>query len=173
VRAKNPKGRSSDKVMQDRVAEMMGYLAIRPQLLRGQLHTLFCQRWNCHWRTVDRILSRARDEMLARLKMSKDEFRCQSLAFYEGIASNPKAKNFEKLQARRLADEMFGAFPPRTSLVGNIEGQALKVDVGEVREMSTDELKALVAKAAAAGIAGLAVEAEASAAPKVVVEQGV
>jgi hypothetical protein len=87
--AKAP-GRPPDKVIEDRVGEAMAILASRPSVSRFQLHKLLKPRWNCHWRTIDRMVAHARANLMERLNRSREEFRCDVLAAYEKELANEK-----------------------------------------------------------------------------------
>lgn len=128
--------RPPDAVIAGRVAEAVVILSHRPGVHRCELHKLLCQRWNCHWRTVDRIVSRAREEMRKRYGRTREEMRNDSAAFYEAMMNDPKATPADKRQARRAYDELFGLDAPKQMQVTGPEGGPQEI----VIHVSPDEL---------------------------------
>jgi hypothetical protein len=119
--------RPTDAVIDGRTAEMVAVLSTRPHVQRVQLHVQFCERWRCHWRTVDRIVARARKEIFDRLGRSKEQFRCESLAFYEAMTADPKASVAEKTKARQRIDDLLGLDAPKRSELSGPDGGPLDV----------------------------------------------
>jgi hypothetical protein len=104
-------GRPPDAVLDNRISEAIQVLASRPNVQRCQLHKLFCVKWNCHWRTVDRMVACARRAMLERLNRSRETFRCEVLAGYERELASDKAT--VRLAALDGICELLGLCAPR------------------------------------------------------------
>ena len=114
--------RPPDAVVDARIAEACAVLAARPTVHRCQLHAEFAKRWGCHWRTIDRILVRARALLMERLQRSREDFRAESLAFYEALTADPHASVAEKTRARQRIDELLGLdAPTRQELSGSLD----------------------------------------------------
>lgn len=146
-KARNPKGASSQKVIEERVAEAITILANRPQLHKATLHRELTTRWNCHWRTVDRTLARAREEMFKRMNRTKEEFRMESLTFYEAKMADPKATVSEQLRARQCVDQLLGLNAPSMHQITTPAGQPLQVeDVSEMPKLSKTALVTLITR---------------------------
>jgi hypothetical protein len=119
------KGSSPNHVIENRIKEMVARISGSPTVHTCELHTEFCASWNCHWRTVDRILVRARAYLLDQLKRSKEDFRCESLAFYQAKLTDPKATTSEQLRARQRIDELLGLDAPKQTEISGRDGAAL------------------------------------------------
>lgn len=130
----NPKGRSTDAVIEARVDQLIQVLAARPQSRKSELRRTFTQEWGVHWRTVDRFVSRAREEIIKRLGRTKEEFRAESLSFYERVASDPKASHSDKLYARKLVDDLLGTWAPKQHRLGDPDGKPLQTVIAPVVE---------------------------------------
>lgn len=127
MKAKNPKGRSTDAKMDEHLAEALVVISNRPTVHRAHLHKEFMKRWGCSWRTVDRIVSRARTELAARLGRPREAFRCDSLNFYEAKTQDPKASVGDQIRARQRIDELLGLDAPRRSEISGPDGEALQI----------------------------------------------
>lgn len=121
------RGRPTDAVLDQRVGEAITVLSERPTIHRCQIHEMFCDRWDVHWKTVDRIVDRARKRMMERLGRSKEIFRCESLAFYEAMTKNPEATVAEKIHARKRIDDLMGLDAPRRAEMSGPDGGAIEV----------------------------------------------
>ena len=140
-------------VIAERVAECVRLLSARQNLHKCELRRIFVAQWHCHWKTVDRIVGRARAVMLERLRRSKEEFRCDSLATYERIINDPRSTASEKIQACKQKDELLGLREPnRVSVEGSnggpIRAEVLQSDVQVsdeeiLRRMTPDELRSM------------------------------
>ena len=143
----------SNRIIAERVAECVRLLSARQNLHQCELRRIFTEKWHCHWITVDRYVIRARETMLERLRRSKEEFRCESLATYERIANDPNARPSERVAACKAKDELLGLKEPnRVSLEGYgggpIRSEVLQFDVtvsdAEVlKRMTPDELRSM------------------------------
>ena len=137
-------GRPKDDVIEKRVAEAITALSNKPTVSKTTLHRELGERWGVHWKTVDRIVGRARKEMLARLQRPKEEFRCDSLAFYEAQCNSPKASVAEKVRARQRIDELLGLDEPQRREITGGNGSPLIPTINiesPFRGLSLDMLK--------------------------------
>lgn len=119
--------RVKDSVIHERVTEAVIILSNRPTVQRSQLHKELTARWQCHWKTVDRIVGRARAELIKRLERSKEIFRSESLAFYEALCVDPKASVADKTRARQRIDDLLGLDAPKRSELSGVNGGPLDV----------------------------------------------
>jgi len=119
------KGSSPQHVIENRIKEMVTRISSNPSAHRCELHAEFCDKWNCHWATVDRILLRARAYLLEQLRRSKEDFRCESLAFYQSKLTDPEATTSEQLRARQRIDELLGLDAPKQTEISGRDGAAL------------------------------------------------
>ena len=113
--------------MQDRIAQVADTISSKPQIKRCELHSLFCDKFKIHWVTVDRLVIRARRLLLDRLGRSKEDFRSESLAFYESITNSTDATAGEKIRARQRIDELLGLDAPRQHELTGRDGNAIEV----------------------------------------------
>jgi hypothetical protein len=109
----NTKGRPPDSVIESRIEQAIEILSAEPTVRRCKLHRKFCPAWKVHWATVDRIVHHARAEMMKRLGRSKEDFRAESLAFYEILTKDKKASVGERVRARQRIDELLGLDAPK------------------------------------------------------------
>ncbi|MGD0536064.1 MAG: hypothetical protein ABSC03_00325 [Verrucomicrobiota bacterium] len=110
-------------------------------------------KWHCHWRTVDRIVARARAVMFERLRRSKEDFRCDSLATYERIINDPRSTASEKMTACKYKDRLLGLEEPNRMAIegangGPIRSEVLQFDVTVsdeevLKRMTLDELHSM------------------------------
>ena len=108
--------RPKDLVINTRVAEMVSIISTKPNVHRCQLHALLCPRWKCHWKTVDRIVWRARAVMLERLNRSREDFQCEVLSAYEKELASDKPS--VRLAALAGIRELLGLDAPRRHAIG-------------------------------------------------------
>lgn len=126
--ARSP-GRPTDKIIDERVAEMIAILSTRPNIHRCHLHKTLVPRWKCHWRTVDRILARARSELMERLNRSRTEFRCEVLSAYEKELANEKPG--VRLAALAGIRELLGLDEPRRQELSGPNGKPIAIEQRE------------------------------------------
>ena len=119
----------------------------------------FHRRYGVGWRTTARYLARARGEMLNRLQKPREEFRAESLSFYESLIAAKASTIREKLLARQQIDELLGLNAPRRTEMSGPEGKPIPVekppfDFAAYRkvweevfgQMSTDQLRQGIAR---------------------------
>ena len=75
--------RPPDSVIDARIDEVVRVLSEKANISKYALRKMLIPKWGCHWITVDRIVIRAREEMIRRLKRDKEGFRCDVLAGLE------------------------------------------------------------------------------------------
>lgn len=121
-------GPAKDAVLNLRIAEMIAVLANRPTIHRVQLHAEFCKRWGVHWKTVDRAMGRAREEIMQRLGRTKEQFRAESLAFYEAKTADPKASVADQVKARHRVDDLLGLDAPKKQEISGPKGSPIELE---------------------------------------------
>lgn len=99
----------TQKTIEARVDELVNKMANQPNLSRYKLHAIFTVKWNVAWTTVDNYLVRAREEILKRLKRSKEEFQSNAVAFYESQIGNSMNEPHVRQKAQKLLCELVGA----------------------------------------------------------------
>lgn len=117
---KKPYKKASLDEIEERIAEVEMMLGRHAR--KGQIHRFIKDKYGVEWRTVDIYIARARVNLLERLRQTKENHRCQSLALYEEIllTGNPR----EKILAQERIDKLLGLEAPRSIAVGGIEGSA-------------------------------------------------
>jgi hypothetical protein len=140
-------------VIAERVAECVRLMSARQNLHQCELRRIFVARWHCHWKTVDRIVGRARAVMLERLRRSKEDFRCDSLATYERIINDPATTPGETMQACKQKDELLGLKEPNRMAVEGVGGGPVRAEVLQfdaqvsdaevLKRMTPDELRSM------------------------------
>jgi hypothetical protein len=110
--------RTPDAVIDTRIAEVVTILSHRTNVHRCELHRNLCERWGCHWRTVDRIVARARVELAKRYGRKPEDMRVESAAFYEAKANDPKVPPSDQIKARNSFDDLFGLKRTKVELSG-------------------------------------------------------
>jgi hypothetical protein len=110
---------------------------------RTEIHQQMEKQFGVHWRTADRYLARAREALMKRLNKSKDEHRCESLAFYESVMRSGEAKASEKLMACKRKDELLGLDAPRRTEVSGPDGGKIELEDKSTRPIDYAKLGAV------------------------------
>lgn len=134
---------------EERISEVITVLSKSPNIHKTQIRRIFCPRWNVHWVTVDRYVLHARHQMMVRLRRSREDFICESLAFYESILNDATATAGEKIRARQRIDELLGLDEPRMTY-GRLqvihpkeEPKIINERVVDLSKLSTEKLEIL------------------------------
>lgn len=137
-------GRPKDQIIEERVSEMIDLLSKDRNIHRCQLHKEFCKKWNVHWKTVDRVVGRARAEIMQRLGRSKESFRADSLAFYEAKTCDTNLTATEQLRAQENIDKLLGLdAPKRTEITGKDGGPLTVEEKNPLKDVPPERLRAL------------------------------
>jgi hypothetical protein len=112
--------RSTDAVIDARIDEVVAILSAQANISKYALRERLAKEWKCHWQTVDRIVRRAREELLKRLKRDKEEFRCDALTSLERETQHPDAK--VRLAAWAQIREMCGLDEARRTEISGPKG---------------------------------------------------
>src|SRR5438552_3629029 len=83
------------KEIEKRVGECVDLLAAGRR--KHEIAATFHKRYGLGWRTTAKYLARARAETLRRLQRPREEFRAESLAFYESVIATKASTMREKL----------------------------------------------------------------------------
>lgn len=133
--------------MDQRTEEAVAVIANDPSIQRCALHKRFLNKWRCKWRTVDRIVARARAELLVRLGRSKETFRSESLAFYEAKARDKEASVSDQIRARERIDKLLGLDAPTRSELSGPDGEPVEIsaqlDPESIQLLSDDHIKGI------------------------------
>jgi len=132
VRIKHGRGdRSPDFVIDQRIAEAAAVIALKPSIHRCELHRLFSPRWvnkagePCHWKTVDRIVGRARSLLIERSERSKDDWIRDLMAGYDKDMGDADAKT--RMAAREGIRKLLGLDAPSQHRLGNPDGSPMAI----------------------------------------------
>ena len=137
------KGRSTDAVMEARVDEVIAIFSAQANISKYALRERLTKQWKCHWKTVDRIQGRAREELLKRLKRDKEEFRCDALTSLERETQHPDAK--VRLAAWAQIREMCGLDEAkRTEISGPKGGPIVTKEENILAKLSPGALSKLI-----------------------------
>jgi hypothetical protein len=112
--------RSPDALVDARIDEIIAIFSAQANISKYALRKRLTKEWNCHWRTVDTIAVRAREELLKRLKRDKEEFRCDALTSLERETQHPDAK--VRLAAWAQIREMCGLDEARRTEISGPKG---------------------------------------------------
>lgn len=93
---------------------------------RGQIHQACRERYGTVWRTADRYVSRAKEQMAKNATVNREQMRAESLAVYESIIRGPASPS-AKIRARERIDQLFGLEAPRRSEISGPEGGPVAV----------------------------------------------
>ncbi len=142
--------KSTAKEMEARIDYVARLLTEQPNLSRYALHHLLCKKWSVDWHTIDRYVSRAREEILARLGRTQEEIRSNAVAFYERIISDKKMASNIRLKAQENLCELLGVKAPTKLEVTGADGQPLVAAQAGVQvllnTLSVDDLKRIIDK---------------------------
>lgn len=132
--------RSSDSEIDRRIGQAMDVLARKPTIRRSELHRIFAQdpktRWvdkagePVVWQTVDRIVRRARQEILDRATRPKHDIIADIVAGYERDQADGKAS--VRMAARQGIRELLGLDAPRKTEITGADGAQLPAMVVQV-----------------------------------------
>jgi hypothetical protein len=151
---RKPAIKPTEKERDDRVDELIDFIANRPAVSRYKIHRRFTKKWNVCWATVDRYLSRAREALRTNLNRSKDEVRSNAVAFYEQIISNPLEQTKDRIKSQQLLVELLGlAQPTKVEMSGPNQGPIITATTGldneaksYIKSMSVEQLKDALGK---------------------------
>ncbi|MEM1225948.1 MAG: hypothetical protein AAGJ40_09625 [Planctomycetota bacterium] len=132
---------------EDEMDERIRYTAslLYRGLFKSQIKKELRTKYSVDARTVERYLSRAREEMLVELRDTRDNHKASSLKFYQSVLSDPKATFSNKIQAQKRIDFILGLHAPTQLSITDVDGKSLSP--GELDE----QLVALIGKLNASG----------------------
>lgn len=93
---------------------------------RSQIHAALKAKYNIDWRTTDRYVRRARENLVAATHKTKDEHRIESYHFYLSMRMNPNVSETTRIRAQENIDSLFGLRAPTNVRVGDPEGRPLQ-----------------------------------------------
>jgi hypothetical protein len=106
--------------------------AVELLLSRGarkhEIHTAMAKEFGIHSRTADEYTARARARLMTRLNKSKDQHRCESLAFYESMMRAADAKPGDKIRACQRKDELLGLDSPKKTVISGPDGGPIQTE---------------------------------------------
>ena len=140
------KGRSTDKIIDERTDEMMAVIRSKPRISMFALRKLFVPRWGCHWKTVDRILGKARHEMRKLIGRTREELRVESYERYCSVMEMKGVRPSDITAAQSEIDDLLGLKMPRRTELSGVDGAPIQTeDVTPVPELSNSRLRAIIA----------------------------
>lgn len=107
--AGNP-GRTSEAEVENRIALCRSMM--EKHYTKSEIKRAMNQKFGTDARTVERYLSRAREDILREIGETRDFFRAQSLAAYRSVLKNQEASIKEKILAQRQIDHLLGLHAP-------------------------------------------------------------
>lgn len=118
---------------------------IRMSYHKSHIKDFFRREYGLGSRQTERYIRLARDRMLQETSYSRDDLVAQSFCFYMDVLRSSDSTTAEKLQARKLADNLLGLPAPKkiapTSPDGEMTyGAAAMAELMQLAE-STDEVR--------------------------------
>ena len=117
---KKPYRKGTQAEVESRIAEVE--IMLGRHMRKMSIHKFMREKHGIEWRMADYYITHARDNMLERLRQTKESHRCQSLALYEEILISGNAR--EKMLAQERIDKLLGLEQPRSLNIGGIDGAA-------------------------------------------------
>jgi len=155
-----PFKKSSSEVVDRRIAFVERMLRGTQYSLKSEMLTVIKEEFKVERKMAEEYMARARDRLVLRLNQARADHRADSLAFYEGIISNPTTTAFEKIRARENVDKLLGLPLPPEPLRMQIEhsggitqrnGMDVDIDVS-VLPLGIEMKRKLLAMARAQGV---------------------
>ena len=105
----NP-GRTAESEIEERIAICREML--EGHCTKSEIKKAMRQQFGADARTVERYLSRAREDILKEISDTRDFFRAQSLAAYRNVLKSPEATIKDRILAQRQTDHLLGLHAP-------------------------------------------------------------
>lgn len=115
------------EVRLEKLATLLG-----KRLKRHEIRAFCKSEWNIGWRHADRYWAYAVAAEIKRSNRSKDELRCEAVAFYESVIRNPKNDDYVKTSAQRELNAIYGLYAPKGIRVADEQGKPLQAVLAPV-----------------------------------------
>lgn len=111
-----PYVKSTNKELADRIATVENLLRHNP-IKHNAARKWISNKFNVHRRTAELYIAQARENLLKCLKRTKEDWRCDSMALYQGIINSKSSTTKERLFAQKRIDELLGLCIPVTQKI--------------------------------------------------------
>jgi hypothetical protein len=127
-RRKKPKPyeKPTEKEQEARVRAAIAML--RKGKYKHEIKHYFSEKWRLSPRTVERYLTRARDQIVTEENTDRDEQRALSASFYRKMAQDRAVPAGSRLFARKRIDELYGLDAPK-KLMQSVDVRESVVDI--------------------------------------------
>lgn len=104
--------------------------------------------WDLHWRSIDRYVALAREQLLIACKKTRIDALRESVAYWESVVRDGAATRQERGYAQAQLDRIYGVHAPAQVRMTTPPGQPIQVKQEEVarplKGLSTDRLLEIV-----------------------------
>lgn len=114
----------------------------------GEIKRFYTTHWKVSRASVERYLSRARENLLSNLETTRDEHRSRSLLFYQSVLADDTESTRNKLTAQKNIDRLLGLPQPILVAQTTPEGKSL---LEAARDLTEEQAIALASLRHAVG----------------------